>query len=178
MCVWCVCLYIRLCVNTHQSQCVVSPGKPTWAFAANTGLIAQTRVHMRAVCKDAVCLIFSLTYRCAASCKDSLQCCQKKVPVGGVKPAFLNFLYLSLFSHLSPQERKSPSSRRLRNSLPGRRERSRQPQEQTQDSKPANRATMSAKHPKITHSLDQRRIRALGKIRHAHCIYYMYKNTQ
>ena len=39
----CVCIYlhVHLCVNTHQSWCVVSPGEPTWPFTANTQLIAQ-----------------------------------------------------------------------------------------------------------------------------------------
>lgn len=148
----CVCtrLYVRLCVNT--SVCLPGPLQPT-------ELIAQTRVRTRAVCKDAVCVIVSLTYHCAASCKDSLQSFQKKVTLN------------NLFSNLSSQERRSPSSRRLKSSLPGRRERSRQPQEQTQGLKPANQATMSAKHPKITRSLDQRRKRAQGKIRHTYCTY-------
>lgn len=52
----CVCVFVFMC--THITLCVVFPEVPTWAFTANTGLIAQTAVHMRAVCKDAVCVIF------------------------------------------------------------------------------------------------------------------------
>lgn len=84
----------------------------------------------------------------------------------GTKPVSIKVFLSLFFPHLASQERRSPSSRRLKSSSPGRRERSRQPREQTPGSKPANQATMSAKHPKITHSLDQRRIRALGKIGH------------
>ena len=152
----CVRLYVHLCVNT--SVCLPGLLQPA-------ELIAQTRVHTRAVCKDAVCVIVSLTYHCAVSCKDSLQSCQRK--------GTLN----NLFLHSSSQERRSPSSRRLKSSLPGRRERSRQPREQTRGLKAANQATMSAKHPKITRSLDQRRKRAQGKIRHT-CNAFIEKLTK